>query len=262
MEENKKKSNLSSVANALNILNCFSVTQPEKRVTDIALELGLGKSTVSRLLATLASEGYVKKDPDTKKYSLGLRILSLASTLTANLEIVREARPVLQQLVSETSESAQIAELEGNRMIYVDQVKCPQPTRILAHIGRINPIYCTSSGRLLLAYQSEKRQQEVLSGELVKYTPETETDPIKIQADLEIIRQQGYCILTNELVEGIVSISAPLWDYRERVISAISVVGPISRITPEKLIFCKNRVLHASREISRKMGYISKNINE
>lgn len=262
MEGNKKNPNLSSVGNALNILNCFSVEQPEKRVTDIARELGLGKSTVSRLLATLAREGYVKKDPVTQKFSLGLRILSLASTLTSNLEIVREARPVLQQLVQETSESAQIAELEGNRMIYVDQVKCKQPIRILAHIGRINPIYCTSSGRLLLAYQSEKRQHEVLSGELIKYTPDTETDPIKIQEDLESIRNQGYCILTNELIEGIVSISAPIRDYREKVISAISVVGPVNRITPEKLIFCRNRVQNASREISKKMGYISKNIEE
>ena len=257
MEDKKKNSNLSSVGNALSILNCFSVEQPEKRVTDIAQELGLGKSTVSRLLATMASEGYVKKDLETQKFSLGLRILSLASTLTSNLEIVREARPVLQQLVQETSESAQIAELEGNRMIYVDQVKCKQPIRILAHIGRINPIYCTSSGRLLLAYQSEQRQQEVLNGELIKYTPNTEIDPVKIQKDLETIRKQGYCILTNEFIEGIVSISAPIWDYREKVISAISVVGPITRITPEKLIFCRTRVQNASREISKKMGYIS-----
>jgi len=262
MEANKKNQNLSSVGNALNILNCFSVEQPEKRVTDIARELGLGKSTVSRLLATLASEGYVKKDPETQKFSLGLRILSLASTLTSNLEIVREARPVLQQLVQETSESAQIAELEGNRMIYVDQVKCKQPIRILAHIGRINPIYCTSSGRLLLAYQSEKRQQEVLSGELIKYTPDTETDPIKIQKDLETIKNQGYCILANEFIEEVVSISAPIRDYRDRVISAISVVGPINRITPEKLSFYRSRVQNASREISKKMGCISKNIDE
>lgn len=256
MEDKKMNTKLSSVGNALNILNCFSVEQPEKRVTDIARELGLGKSTVSRLLATLASEGYVKKDPATQKFSLGLRILSLASTLTSNLEIVREARPVLQQLVQETSESAQIAELEGNRMIYVDQVKCKQPIRILAHIGRINPIYCTSSGRLLLAYQSVKRQQEVLQGKLIKYTPETETDPIKIQKDLETIKNQGYCILANEFIEGVVSISAPIRDYRERVISSISVVGPISRLTPEKINFCRSRVQKAGREISKKMGYI------
>ncbi|KNZ40905.1 IclR family transcriptional regulator [Acetobacterium bakii] len=257
MDAKKKKTNLSSVGNTLCILNCFTVEQPEKRVTDIARELDLGKSTVSRLLATLASEGYVKKNPETQKFSLGLRLLSLASTLTSNLEIVREARPVLQQLVQETSESAQIAEIEGNRMIYVDQVKCKQPIRILAHIGRINPIHCTGSGRLLLAYQSEKRQQELLHGELMKYTPNTETDPVKIQKDLETIKNQGYCIITNELIEGVVSISAPIRDYRERVISAISVVGPLNRLTEEKIIFCRNRVQKAGREISKKMGCIS-----
>lgn len=257
MNDNNMKTNLSSVANALRILNCFSIEQPEKRVTDIAQELKLGKSTVSRLLATLASEGYVKKDSETQKFSLGLRILSLASTLTANLEIVREARPALRQLVQETNESAQIAELEGNRMIYVDQVKCKQPIRILAHIGRINPIHCTSSGRLLLAYESEKRQQEVLYGELIKYTPYTETEPASILKDLEIIKEQGYCIITNEFIEGVVSISAPIRDYRERVIAAISLVGPTNRLTEEKVLFFRSRVQNAGREISKKMGCIS-----
>jgi len=257
MDENKMKKNLSSVGNALRILNCFSIEQPEKRVTDIAQELELGKSTVSRLLATLASEGYVKKDSETQKFSLGLRILSLASTLTSNLEIVREARPVLRQLVQETNESAQIAKLEDDRMIYVDQVKCKQPIRILAHIGRINPIHCTSSGRLLLAYESEKRQHEVLERELIMCTPYTETEPANILKELKIIKKQGYCIITNEFVEGVVSISAPIRDYRERVIAAISLVGPTNRLTEKKVAFFRSRVQSAAREISMKMGCYS-----
>lgn len=258
MNEIRSTQSLSSVSNALRILNSFTAECPEKRLSDLAAELNLGKSTVSRLLTTLAAEGYVRKDPETRKYSLGLRILSIASALASNLQIVREARPILQQLVQETDESAQLAELDGDRLIYVDQVKCRNPIRIYAHVGRINPIHATSLGRLLLAYENEKRQQEILQGDLKSYTEHTIIDPIIIAAGFESIRQQGYAILTDEFIEGLISISAPIWDYREKVIAAISLVGSNRQIQGERLNYCLNRVINAAAEISEKMGYWKK----
>jgi DNA-binding IclR family transcriptional regulator len=255
----KDQEKLSSVSNALRVLNCFSVINPERRVTDVARELGIGKSTASRLLQTLAGEGYVRKDPVTQKYSLGLRILTLASMLTSNLEIVREAKPILQKLVLETGESAQIAQLEGNKLIYVNQVRCKQPINIAAYTGRINPIHCTSSGRLLLAYQSEKHQQEILGEKLEKFTVHTVTDHEKIENSLEIIKNQGFCIMKNEFIKGIISVSAPVWDYREKVIAAISVVGPASRLDDQRINYCKSRVISSASKLSEKLGYFNNN---
>ncbi|MBV5278854.1 MAG: IclR family transcriptional regulator [Campylobacteraceae bacterium] len=254
IKENKKK-NLSSVGNALRILNCFSLEKPEQRVTELAIELNIGKSTVSRLLTTLANEGFVRKDKETQKYSLGFKILTLYNTLTTNLEIIKEARPFLEKLFEETSESIQIAELEDLHVIYTDQIKSRHPVHILAHIGRINPIHCTSSGKLLLAYQTKQTINELLSKELVAYTPYTIVQPQILLEELAVIKKEGYCININEFIEGVISISASIKDYKGDVIAAISIVGPTQRINGGKVVSYLNKLLSAAKEISKNLGY-------
>lgn len=255
MKKENQKINLSSVGNALRILNCFSLEKPEKRVTDLALELNIGKSTVSRLLATLANEGYVRKDKETQKYSLGLKILMLYSALTVNLEIIKEARSSLEKLFEETSESIQIAELEDLHVIYIDQIKSRHPVHILAHIGRINPIHCTSSGKLLLAYQNEQAINDLLSKELIAYTPYTITSPHILLEELKVIQKEGYCISMNEFIEGVISISTPIRDYKGNVVAAISIVGPTQRINGSKVVSYLNKLFSAAKEISKNLGY-------
>ncbi|PLR82261.1 hypothetical protein CVD25_14935 [Bacillus canaveralius] len=102
--EGKSDYQLSSVNNALRLLKSFSKDEPEKKVTDLAASLGLSKSTVSRLLSTLARQGFVLKDADTRKYRLGLSILQLNSIMTSNLEIYQESMQTRQKLVTEVDE--------------------------------------------------------------------------------------------------------------------------------------------------------------
>lgn len=251
-----KSSNLSSVENALKVLECFTIDVTEKRVTQIALELDLAKSTVSRLLKTLLNEGYVKKNPETQKYSLGNKILTLYSSLISNMEVVKEAKLILEQLARDTSESVQLAELEGSNVIYMEQIKSSYPIQIFAHIGRINPIHCTSSGKLLLAYQDIESIEKILnSNELVKYTSSTIMDTYILKKQLLDIRGLGYCFIENEFIDGIVSIAAPIRDYNKNVIAAVSLVGPIQRINGVKVQQYINKVVEAGKKISLKMGY-------
>lgn len=251
-----KSSNLSSVENALKVLECFTIDKTEKRVTQIANELNLAKSTISRLLKTLLNEGYVKKNPETQKYSLGNKILTLYSALISNMEIVKEAHPILEELAKSTSESVQLAEIEGSNVIYMEQIKSSYPIQIFAHIGRINPIHCTSSGKLLLAYQNVENIEKTLSNnELEKYTSSTITDINILKKELLEIRRLGYCFIENEFIEGIVSIAAPIRDYNKNVIAAVSLVGPIQRINGIKAQQFINKVVEASKKISLEMGY-------
>lgn len=251
-----KSSNLSSVGNALKVLESFTIDVTEKRVTQIALELNLAKSTVSRLLKTLLNEGYVKKDPETQKYSLGNKILTLYSSLISNREVVKEAHSLLEQLARDTSESVQLAELEGSNVIYMEQIISSYPIQIFAHIGRINPIHCTSSGKLLLAYQDTESIEKILnSSELGKYTSSTIMDTYILKKQLLNIRGLGYCFIENEFIDGIVSIAAPIRDYNKDVIAAVSLVGPIQRINGVKVQQYINKVVEAGKKISLKMGY-------
>jgi IclR family transcriptional regulator, KDG regulon repressor len=245
---------LSSVKNALRLLRSFTMDEPEKKVTDLAQSLGLGKSTVSRLLATLASEGFVVKDPETQKYRLGLTILSLNTIVTSNLEINREAQPILQKLVHDIGETAHIAVLEGIDVVYINRVECKHPVQILTYVGRRNPIHCTSSGKVLLAYQEEELFHQVVERGLHKYTVNTITDPDDLRTVLKGIREQGHAISIEELREGVASIAAPIRDYTGKVTYAVSVIGPVHRMNPHHPSIIQ-KVKHAAKEISEKLGY-------
>lgn len=246
---------LSSVKNSLRILKSFSMDEPEKKVTDLAKTLGLGKSTVSRLLTTLASEGFVTKDQQSQKYRLGLSILNLNTIVSSNLEIGRESQPVLQKLVDETQETCHIAVLDGTDVIYINKIEGKHPVQILTHIGRRNPAYCTSSGRILLAYEDEQTLQRALEGELKAYTDKTITDPESIRSEIKKAKGQGYSISIEQLRVGVVSISAPIRDYTDHVVNTVTIVGPAQRLNPSNLNIYIHKVIHAANEISARLGY-------
>ncbi|WP_141334468.1 IclR family transcriptional regulator [Paenibacillus sp. tmac-D7] len=251
------ESTLSSVKNSLRILNSFTNEEPEKRVIDLANELQLGKSTVSRLLSTLASEGFVTKDPETQKYRLGLRILTLNSIVIANLEVNKEARPILRNLVNETGEAAHIAVLENQEVVYTEQIECSHPVRILSYVGRRNPVHCTSSGKLLYAFLDRVAIVKLLQQELKAYTPNTITDPDILKKELMEIKQAEFCYSDCEFLQDVVSFAAPIRDYTGKVIAAISLVGPKHRILKHQHATIKNKVIKAAKEISRNLGYMA-----
>ncbi|CAG9614942.1 Pectin degradation repressor protein KdgR [Bacillus rhizoplanae] len=245
---------LSSVKNALRLLRSFSIDEPEKKVTDLASSLGLAKSTVSRLLATLASEGFVIKDPDTQKYRLGLSILNLNTILTSNLEINRESQPILQRLVNEVGETAHIGVLEGINVVYLNRVECKHPVQILSHVGRRNPLHCTSSGKVILSHQDERFIEQCIKEGLPSYTVHTITDPDDFRDVLKVVKEQGYGISIEEINEGVASVAAPVRDYTGKVMYAVSVVGPVHRMNPHDISLI-NKVKNAAHEISESLGY-------
>jgi IclR family transcriptional regulator, KDG regulon repressor len=220
----------------------------------LAASLGLGKSTVSRLLATLASEGFVIKDPDTQKYRLGLSILNLNTIVTSTLEINRESQPVLQQLVNEIGETTHVAVLEEMDVVYLNRVECKHPVQILSHVGRRNPLHCTSSGKAILAYQEEEMIERFIEKGLYQYTSNTIVDPDGFRSTLNTVKEQGYAISIEELREGVASIAAPIRDYTGKVVYAVSVIGPVHRMNPYESPII-NKVKRAANEISERLGY-------
>ncbi|HZG73929.1 MAG TPA: IclR family transcriptional regulator [Chondromyces sp.] len=248
---------LSSVKNALRLLQSFTLEEPEKKVTDLARSLGLAKSTVSRLLSTLASEGFVTKDPETQKYRLGLSILNLNTVLTSHLEVTRESQKILKELVKEIDETVHISVVEEKHVVYLNRVECSHPVQILSHIGRRNPLHCTSSGKVLLAYQKEEFINQYLESGLVSYTDQTINDPVLLKESLESIREQGFGTSSEELRVGVTSIASPIYDYTGKVNYALSVIGPTHRMNPHNPLLIK-KVKQAAADISENLGYWKK----
>jgi DNA-binding IclR family transcriptional regulator len=249
---------LTSVKNALRILRSFSMEEPEKKISDLARELGISKSAVSRLMATLASEGFVTKNMETGQYRLGVSILTLSSIFIASLDLYQESLPVLKWLVEETGEAAHIAVMDGTDIVYVNKVESKHPIQILTHMGRRNPAYCTSTGKVLLAYQTEDVIEEVIHKGLEAYASNTITDPETLRRSLAKVREDGYAISISEIMDGVTSIGVPVRDYTGNVVAAVSIVGTSQHINKKTIPTFVKHVKRAGREISDRLGYWEK----
>jgi IclR family KDG regulon transcriptional repressor len=246
---------LTSLGTALRVLQCFSMEEPELGVTDIAQRLGVAKSTVHRVLATLEENGFVRKDESTHRYRLGLSVLTLGGILMSNLEIYREGQHLLESFVNRFDETVHLAVLEDYATVYVSKIESKHPVPMLTHLGRKNPLHCTSSGKAILAFQEPEMIEEVIRRGLTRYTRTTITNPDRFRAHLQEIRERGYATSDGELRDGVSSVAVPVRDYTRKVIGAVTVVGPTYRFTPNKVETFARQLLDVGREISTRLGY-------
>lgn len=246
---------LQSVKNALIILKCFTVENDRLQVTEISQLTGLAKSTVSRTLSTLMSEGFVRKSKDNKTYILGLSILNLAGIALSSIRIQQELSPTLSQLVMRTNESGHIAILDGKDIVYIQKEESIVHTEMKTYLGRRNPAHATSSGKLLLAFQDTAYTDKILKEQLVACTTSTITNPLKLREEMQKIRVNGFSYSKDELTEGVSSLAVPVRDYTNSVVASIALVGATSRFTTKKINDWVPMLLQASKASSKQLGY-------
>ena len=251
---NKKTPVLQSVQNGLRILRLFTQEKPVWGITEIAKELQLHKSTVGRLVDDLVTEGFLQKEK--KKYSLGFSLLSICGIITSHLEIHRESKDVLKKLVEDLGETAYVSILEGKEITYVHQVECSNPLPVLSAIGKNNPPSCTSSGKVLLAFQTNQVVDSIIEEGLLRLGPNSVTDHDQFRGQLQQIKKQGYAICIDELLDNFVSIAAPVRDYTGEVVASVSVVGTRGRIYSQKISLFTKAVIEAANAVSIRLGYI------
>lgn len=248
-------STLSSVAKALRVLKAFNTNNAVWRVGELADELGYSKSTISRILQTLVEEGFVVQDPDNPGYRLGPETLALGGHFVSDNELYQEVAPVLNKLVLETGESAHIAVKNNGNVLYLNKIIGSYYANIETQTGAANPLHATSSGKVLLAYSTPEEIEMVLSGDLPAYTEHTLTNPIKLRKDLENIKEKGYSFSAEELSAGNYSIAAPVFDYEGNIVCAITLVGPVTRLTQTKKDRFILLIQRSASEASERLGY-------
>lgn len=246
---------LSSVKNAMKILRLYKELQNELSVTEIANMIDMPKSTTHWYIKLLEKEGFLSKNPRTKRYRLGLALLTLGGVVFSHKDLYKEALPIVQNLVNQLDETAQICLLENDDVVYLFRTECSNPVRLLTQIGRRNPVHCTSEGLTILAFQDEKTIGSVLRNELHGYTPYTITDQVHLETELENIREKKYAISRDQYYQGFVGIAAPIYDYNETVVSSLSMIGPTSRITEDRYPLFVEKISKAAGEISEMLGY-------
>jgi DNA-binding IclR family transcriptional regulator len=249
-------SSVQSVDRAIAILKSFSLEKPERGVGELSDELGLHKSTVSRLIKTLERGGLLSRNPDTKRYRLGLDLIGLAGQVTSYMDVREVARPALRQLAQDCQESVNLVVLDAGKVINLEQFVPPE--RQVKNIGRVGRRlwpHCTAAGKVLLAHLSPAELDQAVPGELVGLTPHTITDRGRFLQELVLVREQGYAVAREELEEGLNALAAPVHDHSGGVVAAASVAGPAYRVTPEQLPRLAVRLLAVTQQISAWLGY-------
>ena len=222
-------------------------------VTEVARALDVHKATASRLLGTLAGRGLVERDPATRRYRLGARLVSLAGGAVARLPIVSQAHAELEQLTRLTSETSNLAVLDRFHVVYVDQVTPAQAVVMASWVGRRSPAHASSSGKVMLAFGDERVREAVLARRLEPLTSQTVTDPARLRAILGETRRQGFARSTGELEDGLVTIAAPVLA-EGRAVAAVSCSGPSFRIPPRDHPHLTRLVLDAAAAIGHRMA--------
>jgi DNA-binding IclR family transcriptional regulator len=225
-------------------------------VTEIATELGVHKSTVSRLIAVLESRGFVEQLSDRGKYRLGFAIVRLAGSTSAQMDLAKESQPICDELAADSGETTNIAILDADRIINVVEAVGPAEITLRSWVGQSCPAHATSSGKVLLAGLSPERVRGLLGDRLPAYTPDTVTEPAALAVELDEVRRSGWAGVREELEVGLNAVAAPVRDSGGKIIAALSVSGPSYRLEPARLEAVARMTVAAADRISRRLGYL------
>lgn len=225
-------------------------------VTELAVRLGLHKSTAHRILMVLEGSRYVSKDSASGKYQLGTRLMELGQSALSRLDVYEVARPHLRKLVAETGETAHMGVVRDGEVVSLVYVQSSQTLTTPSTVGARTPLYCSSIGKSILAFLPPAEIDEYLRGRALKpQTPATITSAKAFREELAVVRRQGYSLDDEEREPGLRCVGAPVRDSSGQVVAAISIAGPVFRITKDRLFELSSRVMFTAAQISVALGH-------
>ena len=261
---NSKPNNLvQTIEWASSILDILGQSPQGISIRELSTKIKLPKGTTHRLLSSLSYFGYVRQDPKTRNYLLGLKLVELGQLLLSQLDLRKEAEPFLKDLAERTRETVHLVFLDRNEIVYIDKVETdqnPSGLKMASRVGLRNPAHSSAVGKVLLAHFSEEELKNFIKEKgLAKRTENTIVDPAQLKEHLKSVRAQGYSIDDEENEKGIRCVAAPIYNEVGKTVAAISISGPAFRIT-KKVIqeSLKKEVMETALKVSQRLGFRDK----
>ncbi|ADW68725.1 IclR family transcriptional regulator domain-containing protein [Granulicella tundricola] len=222
---------MTSLARGLIVIQAFTQQSPQMTISQLSVKTGLSRAAVRRCLYTLTKLGFAGAE-DGQRYSLRPRMLSLSHTYTTSSTLSTSAQPVLERMSSTFRESFSVATLDGDDIVYIARTQVA--SRVMAvdlHIGSRLPAYCTSMGRVLLAYLPPDQLEQYLARvDLIPHTTRTITTVDKLRLALRSVRRLGYALVDQELEVGLRSLAVPVYAPNGRVVATVNLSGNAPRL--------------------------------
>ncbi len=241
----KESYSIQSVDNALDVLEALCDERNDVRISQLTEKLGMNKTSIFRLLATFESRGYVEKEQKSGKYRLGLTAYEMGQKILSKMDLLQKAKPVIEKLARECNEALYLIVPHGNEVLLLDMVDTTQQVKIISLLGNRYPITGPSAGRVILANSAQHRSNCTCS------------DLTALEAELPVIKKQGYCHAAGCFGEGTASISTPLLDAQGNVQGSLCMVGPEFRFDKERVrTELLPQIKDAGIVVSSKLGYV------
>jgi IclR family transcriptional regulator, acetate operon repressor len=241
---------IGSVAKAVELLALLADHEGELGVNEAGRRLGLHKSTVSRLLATLARRGLVARNTRTGAFGLGPGLIRLAGAALRGMDVRSRARPVLERLADETRETIFLSIVDGGQALEIDEVAGSHAIRDRGWVGLRIPLHCTAAGMTLIAHLPPAARRELAGSRLKRYTPATVCEWGELDARLDAVRTRGYAVSSEEFEAGLVGIGAPVLAPNGTAAAALVISGPAFRLPARRAITLGRSVVAAAGEIA------------
>ncbi len=250
------ENSMQTISRAIQILKSFSIDQNELSLAQLHHELGLSKSSLQRILNTLVINGLLEKDNKKKTYKLGMELYYLGKLVEKNSHLLTTAKPYLKALRDKLGENVYINIIEDNQRKCIAFEEAKQALMTISHIGQTSPLYMGASAKLLLAFlPPEKINKYLEETDFIPSTEKTILDKETLQEELKTIKEKGYAVSFGELVFGVFSASAPIFDNRNNVVAGIAVSAPLARVDDSVIDHFIKSVKEVAAEISDQLQF-------
>jgi IclR family pca regulon transcriptional regulator len=222
---------MTSLARGLIVIQAFTQQSPQMTISQLSVKTGLSRAAVRRCLYTLTKLGFAGAEDGTR-YSLRPRMLTLSHTYTASNTLSSAAQPILERMSATLRESFSVATLDGEDIVYIARTQVNRVMAVDLHIGSRLPAYCTSMGRVLLAYlPTDQLEQYLTKAVLTPHTNRTITSVEKLRLALRNVRRTGYALVDQEYEVGLRSMAVPVYAHSGRVVATLNLSGNAPRLS-------------------------------
>ena len=256
-EKNKHKPNypVKSLEKALIILRLMIEERQPLSLTEIGKKLNFGKGTVHRILATLRSHRFVRQDPKTLKYGLGFMAAEMSTAIKAEDYIVKIIKPHLKKLSESCPEAISASILEFKEIRYIARFESRESLRVSIGAGTKFPAHCTATGKVLLSALSNEQLEKMYDDrENIQALTKNSIDSFsRLLKELKRVRNENLALDFEEALVGVNCVARPIRDSKNEILTAISISGPVSRMTKQKMLEFAELLQDTSAEISKEL---------
>ncbi len=244
-----------SLTRGLTLLEQLAEAEGGISLTEISQRATLAPSTAHRLLNTLADMGFVFQAPDSGLWYIGLKTYRVGCAFISNRDFVGESHAYLRKLMEQSGETANLSIIDSTHVCFIAQVQCHEVMRMLVRLGSRLPAHASGSGKAILSALPEDELAIFFrESKLQKLTVKTTTDINQLRLQFAAIRARGYSYDDEENALGLRCVAAPIYDEYSEPLGAISLAGPIARLSDERILKLGPLVAHTAREITEKLG--------